>query len=264
MTLLACRKGLASQQFFTHPSARVTCVGAWFTPLLPGNQSTGPRPSLRLGRELSMLLLPLSLPLKRARDTVFLDFRWEGGKGGASAADKDPGDLKVWEVLVPKVPLTNRAAWPFHGTVKCHIRPRPWQLRERGQSLLLAWVLMVETLFFLHPLCKPAYKHHKHNETWILRIIQLLPMKDVPLMTARKHDKKRLFELGVLPNLPHRAASATVRESFVVVTLHSGIMATLNLNYGVTKGWWGLESRRIISYCHTFTCFLRLQVNSEM
>lgn len=71
-----------------------------------------------------MLLLSLSLPLKRARDTVFLHFGWEGGKGGASAADKDPGDLKTWEVLVPKVPLTNRAAWPFCGKAKCHVRPR--------------------------------------------------------------------------------------------------------------------------------------------
>lgn len=123
---------------------------------------------------------------------------------------------------------------------------------------------MMETLLFLHPLCKPAHKHHKLSEAWILGITQLLPVKDVPLMTARKHDKKCLFELGVLPDLPCTAASATVRESFVVVTLRSGIIATLNLNYGVTKGWRGLESRMIILRCHTFTCFLKLQVNSEM
>ena len=116
---------------------------------------------------------------------------------------------------------------------------------------------MVETLLFLHPLCKPAHEHHKHSDTWILGITQLLPMKDVPLMITRKYDEKCLFELGVLPNLPC-TASATVRESFIVVTLRSGSIATLNLNYGATKGWWVLERRKIILHCRTFTCFLRL------
>lgn len=72
-----------------------------------------------------MLLPPLSLPLKRTRDIVFFHFVWERGKSGASAADKDPGDLKTWEVLVPKVPLINTAAWLLHGKAKRHIRPMP-------------------------------------------------------------------------------------------------------------------------------------------
>jgi len=89
-------------------------------------------------------------------------------------------------------------------------------------------------------------------------------MKDMPLMTARKYEEKCLFELGVLPDLPRTAASATIRESFVVVTLCSGVIATLNLNYRFRKGWWGLERRKIILYCHTFTRSLRLQLKSEM
>lgn len=95
---------------------------------------------------------------------------------------------------------------------------------------------MMETLLFLRALCKLAHKHHKRSDSWILGITHLLPMKDVPLMTARKYEEKCLFELRVLPDLPHTAASATVREPFVVVTLRSGIIATLNLNYGATKG----------------------------
>lgn len=171
MTLLACRKGPDSQQSVTHPSARVMCVRPWFTPLLPGNQSVGPWPSFWLGKELSMFLLSLFFPLNRARDIVFLHFSCEGGKDGASAADKDPGDLKTWEVLVPKASLTNRAAWPFHRKAKCHIRPRPWELWEREQGLLLACILMVETVHFLPPLCKT----HKHSEAWILGTDSVAP-----------------------------------------------------------------------------------------
>lgn len=64
-------------------------------------------------------------PLILAGDARFSHFGREGGKRGVSAADEGPGDIQTWEVLVPKVPLTNRAPRPFRGKAKCHDRPRP-------------------------------------------------------------------------------------------------------------------------------------------
>lgn len=111
------------------------------------------------------------------------------------------------------------------------------KLHERGQGFHFACIGMVEVFLFLHPSLHTCSRHHKYSDTRILGIIQLLPIKDVPLRSARKYDEKCLFEARVLPDLSRTAASATVRESFVVVTLCSGIIATLNLNYGPTKAW---------------------------
>lgn len=175
MTLLACRKGPDSQQSVTHPSARVMCVRPWFTPLLPGNQSVGPWPSFWLGKELSMFLLSLFLPLNRARDIVFLHFSCEGGKDGASAADKDPGDLKTWEVLVPKASLTNRAAWPSTGRQNVTSDQGHESYGRESRVFSLPAFSWWKPSTFCLPSAKPTST--VRLESW--ELTQLLPMKDM-------------------------------------------------------------------------------------
>jgi len=59
-----------------------------------GNQSAGPWMSLRLGRELSMLLLSLSLPLKKAKDLVFLHFSLGGREWWSFSSRQRPRVFK--------------------------------------------------------------------------------------------------------------------------------------------------------------------------
>lgn len=149
-----------------------------------------------------------------------------------------------------KVSLTNGDAWPFCGKAKCPIRPRLWHWEQKA-GLLLAYVLMVKT-----PPSSPLKTCSRQPEAqWHLHLVQFIlnysvaVHERIPLMTDTKYDKKRLFELGILPGLPHTAANDTDREPFVVVTLCPAIIAILNLNYGAAKRWWVFESMKIILHC---------------